>query len=79
LRRRWWLIDNRLLLEFSFLAEKESASTKLPAGSTLQSDLAFIDSWRINRQSLHGMVGQLLESEHLKVFHHIAVPIDLLK
>jgi hypothetical protein len=73
------MIANSLLLEFSLLTDMESASTKLPASNTLQSDLAFVDSWRMNREGLHGTVRQLLDSEHLKVFHHIAVPNDLLK
>ncbi|KAJ7702747.1 hypothetical protein B0H17DRAFT_1127687 [Mycena rosella] len=43
----------QILLDFSLVAETESAASKLPTANTIQNDLVFIDSWRINRKALH--------------------------
>ncbi|KAJ7495241.1 hypothetical protein FB451DRAFT_1213670 [Mycena latifolia] len=56
----------QILLDFSLVAEKESAATKLPTAPMIQNDLGFIDSWRINRMALHDTMQKLLESEYLR-------------
>ncbi|KAJ7120662.1 hypothetical protein C8R43DRAFT_1136604 [Mycena crocata] len=56
----------KILMDFLPVAETESAATKLPAAITIQEDLKFIDSWRLNRTALHDIAQKLIDSEHFR-------------
>ncbi|KAJ7574823.1 hypothetical protein C8J56DRAFT_1032862 [Mycena floridula] len=59
-----WL--EKILLDFSLLAEKESSATKLPVAGKIHTDLAFIEIWKANRKDLRETVQQLLGSQSLQ-------------
>ncbi|KAJ7234008.1 hypothetical protein B0H12DRAFT_164194 [Mycena haematopus] len=54
----------QILLDFSALAEKESVESRFPGKPTVQEDIAFINTWRVNRETLAQIFRDLYKSEY---------------